>query len=346
MNKKIIASLLAASVAASLLSVVSFADPDGTTPLTVPKAYKVPTIDGHFDENEGWGEPVAHLTRADQAEDAGFAVKAQSLEISEMEEDTFCDDIKVYYRWDETNVYFCGVIVEPVQENEAVDSGNVWAGDGFQFDMATDPDRTTRTTFFLGLNSDDGTSMVAVNRLEDDTDWDDEWANGTYVFTRDEATKTTVYEAAFPWATSIANTWKASIGAQIQLRCIVLCNPGDILDINVPGIVDGSYLYYFVTLGDYADADVAQFAETEAPAPEPAPAEAAPAEPAASAAETAAPAVAPAETAAPAAETAAPAPAAAPAAPAAAAQTGDAAAIVILAAAAALGTAVVVGKKH
>ena len=340
MTKKIIASLLAALVAASLLSVVSFADPDGTTPLTVPKAYKVPTIDGHFDENEGWGEPVAHLTRADQAEDAGFAVKAQSLEISEMEEDTFCDDIKVYYRWDETNVYFCGVIVEPVQENEAVDSGNVWAGDGFQFDMATDPDRTTRTTFFLGLNSDDGTSMVAVNRLEDDTDWDDEWANGTYVFTRDEATKTTVYEAAFPWATSIANTWKASIGAQIQLRCIVLCNPGDILDINVPGIVDGSYYYYFVTLGDYAKADVAQFAETEAPAPEPAPAEAAPAE-------TAAPAAAaPAETAAPAAETAAPAPAAAPAAPAAAAQTGDAAAVVILAAAAALGTAVVVGKKH
>ena len=251
-----------------------------------------------------------------------------------MEEDTFCDDIKVYYRWDETNVYFCGVIVEPVQENEAVDSGNVWAGDGFQFDMATDPDRTTRTTFFLGLNSDDGTSMVAVNRLEDDTDWDDEWANGTYVFTRDEATKTTVYEAAFPWATSIANTWKASIGAQIQLRCIVLCNPGDILDINVPGIVDGSYYYYFVTLGDYAEADVAQFAETEAPA------EAAPAE-------TAAPAAAaPAETAAPAAETAAPAPAAAPAAPAAAAQTGDAAAVVILAAVAALGTAVVVGKKH
>ena len=340
MTKKIIASLLAALVAASLLSVVSFADPDGTTPLTVPKAYKVPTIDGHFDENEGWGEPVAHLTRADQAEDAGFAVKAQSLEISEMEEDTFCDDIKVYYRWDETNVYFCGVIVEPVQENEAVDSGNVWAGDGFQFDMATDPDRTTRTTFFLGLNSDDGTSMVAVNRLEDDTDWDDEWANGTYVFTRDEATKTTVYEAAFPWATSIANTWKASIGAQIQLRCIVLCNPGDILDINVPGIVDGSYYYYFVTLGDYAEADVAQFAETEAPAPEPAPAEAAPAE-------TAAPAAAaPAETAAPAAETAAPAPAAAPAAPAAAAQTGDTAAVVILAAVAALGTAVAVGRKH
>ena len=61
---------------------------------------------------------------------------------------------------------------------------------------------------------------------------------------------------------------------------------------------------------------------------------------------TAAPA--PAETAAPApvAETAAPVVEAAPAAPAPAAQTGDSAAIVILAAAAALGTAVVVAKKH
>ena len=340
--KKIISIAIVIAMAAAMLSVASFADPENTTPMTVPKAYKIPVIDGVFDENEGWGEPIAHLTRADQVQDSGFAVKAQSTEIEDMDEETFCDDIKVYYRWDETNVYFCGVVVEPVQENEAVNSGDVWAGDGWQFDMATDPDRASRTTYFLGLNSDDGSSLVAVNRLEDDTNWDDEWADGTYKFTRDEASKTTVYEAAFPWASSIVAGWKAEVGAQLQLRCIVLCNPGDILDINVPGIVDGSYYYYFATLADYADADVAKYAETEAPAPEPepAPAEEAPAEAAPAPAETAAPAPDPA------AETAAPATAAAPAAAAPAAQTGDnfIAAVSILAAAALAG-AVIAKKK-
>ena len=82
--------------------------------------------------------------------------------------------------------------------------------------------------------------------------------------------------------------------------------------------------------------------EAEAPAPA---AEAAPA-PAAEAAPAPAAAAAPAPAAAAAAPAAAPVAAAAPAAPAAAAQTGDSAAIIVLAAVAALGTAVVVAKKH
>ena len=47
------------------------------------------------------------------------------------------------------------------------------------------------------------------------------------------------------------------------MQIIVNNAAGDILDINVPGIVDGSYYYYFATLADYADADVAKYAETE-----------------------------------------------------------------------------------
>ena len=338
MNKKILSLAVVAAMLISVLSVVSFADdlPDRCFPNVMPKAYKVPVIDGHVDPNEGWGAPLGSMVRSEMTEENG-ALNGNM----DADEESFADSITVWYRWDETNIYFAAEVVEQIFENFCDSEDNAYAGDGFQWDIATDFDRATRDVFFIAMNSEDGTIWTKANSIEDGAPWDDIAAPGTLVITRDEATKLTTYEYAVPWADAVNTEWKAEIGAHIQVRPLLLCNPNDELDINVVGSTEDGLAFWYCELTDYAPEDVAQFAETEAPAPEPAPAaEATPAE-------TAAPAAAaPAETAAPAAETAAPAPAAAPAAPSAAAQTGDMAGVVILAAVAALGSAVVIAKKH
>ena len=280
--------------------------------------------------------------------------------------DTYTDDNdpdhvvqgKAYASWDKTNLYVFLEVVNPAWGPDSEDDAhNMGIGNaGYVSVIATDgdyDDDTQRFEIGAGL-SEEGTQMwkisgaapikCAMNNEDVYTNADLPWQ---HFATYDESTKISTYEFGIPWTfVDRSNTLTYDTGSKFILNFAANAHTteqyaeGEKLIVEYGGgCWAGSYTDgAIVTLGVIVEPAAP---ETEAPAPEteaPAPAaEAAPA-PAAEAA--------PAPAAAPVAETAAPVAAAAPAAAAPAAQTGDVAAVAILAAVAALGTAVVVSKKH
>ena len=303
---------------------------------TIPGTPKPPVIDGEIDECYGLIHDFYSDDRFKDDNDPDHVIKGQA-----------------FAAWDKDNFYFALTAYTPEQGGMPSEKAMSLAeGSGAYVAILgkADGTYTDDQRFEIGIAiSEEGDQIwktCSPGDIRDAYGVNDVWDECPFTFCvkRDEATKFDTYEWAIPW-TFLDRSGQISfgVGSQMILNYSPCCHSADMW-------TDGDKLYFEYGGGIWADSyedgatitlGVVIEAETEAQA------EAAPAEPAASAAETAAPAAAaPAETAAPAAETAAPAPAAAPAAPAAAAQTGDAAAVVILAAVAALGTAVVVGKKH
>ena len=274
--------------------------------------------------------------------------------------DNFADDndpdhvVKgsAYATWDKNNFYvMLKVFSDEFDGDSEDDAHNMGIGCvGYVSCIATDGDYDDDTQRFeIGITlSEEGTQAWKISGaapIKDAMDTQEVFETAPYqhYVVRDDANKVTWYEFGIPWSfmdrsgTLTYDTGSKFIfnyAANIHTRDMY--NDGEKLIVEYGGgcwagsYTDGGVVTLGVIVEDEPEPEPEP--ETEAPAPAPA-AEAAPA-PAAEAAP------------APVAETAAPVVAAAPAAAAPAAQTGDVAAIAILAAVAALGTAVVVSKKH
>ena len=257
-----------------------------------------------------------------------------------------------YATWDKWGLY---VILEvyypnwgPVPEDQALDIG--LGNAGYVSCIATDGDYDDDTQRFeIGCGiSEEGTQIWKVSGpadLKDSSAGQDvfEVAPFEHYCVNDEANHLAWYEFGIPWTfMDRTGTINYDVGTKFIFNYAANVHTTEEYAEGDSHIVEygggcwaGAYTDGGVcTLGDYQIV-VEEEPETAAPETEaPAAAEPAPAP----AAETAAPA--------PVAETAAPAPVAAPAAAAPAAQTGDMAAVAVLAAVAALGTALVVSRKH
>ena len=240
-----------------------------TVDLSIPKVSKLPVIDGKFDPSEGWGTPVSTIT-FDQMNDAYI-----SDTMWEGDEEILPQSVTTYLLWDETHLYFCSVIVDPIHyyDTEEGDLGNAYAGDGFQFDIKSmaDDDTGNRNRYFYGLNVDEGYIVVNQDKVELDAEAEgmDEPGWSECAVTRDEGTQTTTYETVFDLSLNLPEK-AISEGSQFYVRSIVLCcmdsATEDIVDVNVPGMVNGDYAYWLATAAAGEGASAAPAASGEKPA--------------------------------------------------------------------------------
>lgn len=331
--KKLAIALVAAMLLA--MAIPSFAD----DAFTLPGTKTAPVIDGVLDD---------------------CYVKLHNFYDVDNFQDQYDPDKTIkgaaYATWDKWGLY---VMLEVYSEewgpNTEDDAINIGIGSaGYVSCIAKEgdyDDDNQRFEIGHGL-SEEGTQMWKVSGPADlkDSSSDQmvfEVAPFEHYCIRDEANKVAWYEFGIPWTfMDRTGTINYDVGTKFIFNYAANVHTTEEYAEGESHIVEygggcwsGAYTDGGVcTLGDY-QLVVEEEPETEAPAPaaEAAPAPAAEAAPAPAAAAPAAAEAAPA---------AAPVAAAAPAAAAPAAQTGDAAAIAILAAVAALGTAVVVSRKH
>ncbi len=245
--KKILSGALTAALLASLLTVAASAIT--TNEITIKGVEKLPTIDGKYDPEEGWGDPVADLNW-DVMNDY------ISDDIWESDDEILPTAVTSYLRWDEEHLYFCSVVIDNIYFNDNVpeDLGMAYAGDALQFDIKSlaDDDVANRNRIFYGLSND---GVICVNQDKVEAGASGELgANASWtecVITRDEATKTTTYETVFDLTKILPETMVGE-GDQFYVRQIVLCTMDegteDIVDVNVPGMADGDYSYWLVNL--------------------------------------------------------------------------------------------------
>ena len=258
MKNRILASALALVLATGMA--VSAAAEIPSSPITSHKVSKIPVIDGKYDENEGWGEPVTVIDSAkmnDYTSDAAY-YGDKTLQP---------ESVKAYLRWDADHLYFCAVVVDPIHYNDNApeDYGSAWAGDGFQFDIKSlaDEDTANRNRTFYGLTNE-GKYCINVDMVEAGSMAEIAGGKGLWTanaITRDEATKTTVYETAWDLATALPDG-SVLEGDELLVRPILLCTKDaateDIVDINFAGIDAGSYLYWKVSLAGIPEAEVVE----------------------------------------------------------------------------------------
>ena len=331
----IMRKLAFALVAAMLLAMAipSFAD----DAFTLPGTSTAPVIDGVLDDCYVKLHNFYEVDNFSDAYDPDKTIKGAA-----------------YATWDKWGLY---VMIEayyenwgPVTEDRAIDIG--LGNAGYVSCLATDGDYDDDTQRFeIGCGiAEEGTQMWKVSGPADlkDSSADQnvfEVAPFEHYCVNDTANKCAWYEFGIPWNfMDRTGTINYDVGTKFIFNYAANVHTTEEYAEGNSHIVEygggcwaGSYTDGgVVTLGEYQivveDEPETAAPETAAPAAEAAPAPAAEA--------------APAPAAAPVAETAAPVAAAAPAAAAPAAQTGDVAAIAVLAAVAALGTAVVVSRKH
>ena len=257
--KKLLSGALTAAILTSLLTVSASAL--GYTELTIKGVEQIPTIDGKYDPAEGWGDPVA---------DIGWDIMNDYIsdDIWESDEELLPSSVTTYLRWDAEHLYFCSVVVDNIHfnDNQPEDLDMAYAGDGLQFDIKStaDDDTGNRNRIFYGLTNE-GKYCINQDKVENGATGE-LGANACWtecVITRDEATKTTTYETIFDLKNALPETMVGE-GDQFYIRQIVLCTMDegteDIVDVNVPGIVDGDYFYWLLNL-EAAPAPVVEVVE-------------------------------------------------------------------------------------
>lgn len=268
-KSKLLVSVLTAALLTSALTVASSAA-IVSNEITISKVSTIPTIDGKYDANEGWGDPIASI---------GWDVMNDYIsdDIWESDEELLPQSVTTYMRWDEGHLYFCSVVVDPIHfnDNTPEDIGMAYAGDGLQFDIKSmaDEDTGNRNRLFYGLTNDGKYCVnqdVVENGAGGETGANASWTE--CVITRDEDAKTTTYETVFDIEKNLPEG-SVREGDQFYARQIVLCTMDegteDIVDVNVPGMKEGTYAYWLLNLGGIPEGEVV----AEEPAAEEAPAE-------------------------------------------------------------------------
>ena len=326
-----IVALMVAAFGVSAYASTTEADNWGNIFYDVPKANVTPVMDGVISAGEYSEITTAPGDWCIGSSDDDWDDEALALTTS----------AKIYMSWDENYIYYASEFVAPFgfycpYED---DPGSIWNAGCIQMDycLMESHNDALENRFEDGVGKAENGNKVFIQYTtpEDFESLDDDTLAGLFDFTIDG--NNVVFEHRVPWSAFAPAAFAE--GQQYGLCAVYSIGPDSYCHAQLAGGCSGGKDQSRTAVITLKPAPVieTEAPETEAPAPETeAPAAAAPA--AAAPAETAAPA--------PVAETAAPVAAAAPAAAAPAAQTGDIAAIVVLAAVAAIGTAVVVAKKH
>ena len=245
--KKILSGALTAALLASLLTVAASAL--SYNEITIKGVEQIPTIDGKYDPAEGWGDPVANI---------GWDMMNDYIsdDIWESDDEILPTSVTTYLRWDAEHLYFCSVVVDNIHfnDNQPEDLDMAYAGDGLQFDIKStaDDDTGNRNRIFYGLTNEgkycvnqDMVEAGSTGEMGENACWTE------CVITRDEATKTTTYETVFDLKNALPETMVGE-GDKFYIRQIVLCTMDegteDIVDVNVPGLVNGDYYYWLLNL--------------------------------------------------------------------------------------------------
>ena len=220
MKKTISLAAAACALLATMTMSVS-ALPARTADIVIPKVGSAtPVIDGKFDPAEGWGEPLVVIDQSnfnDHITKPGGKMADTS--------------IKGYYRWDETNFYFCAVVEDAEHLNQADSGGICWKGDSLRFDMLSDLETADldNTSKYWAALTNDGTEYFYRKKTEPHTKEGAGDKAATYKITRDDATKTTVYEIAAKWEYNVTARASSLVpGFEfVTAQRIMEMNPGE-----------------------------------------------------------------------------------------------------------------------
>lgn len=194
--KKLPIGVMTVLLTAALAAQAGALPAERTAEIEIPRVGSVtPVIDGIFDPTEGWGEPLIHIDSSnykDYITEAGVGFSS--------------NDIKAYYRWDETNFYFCCVVEDKDHTNATEPGGNPWCGDSIRFDMKTDvesDDLSDTSKYWFALCNDGNVYFyheIAESGLEV---VGGDAATSGYKVVHDKDAGTTVYEVAVKWSQNL-----------------------------------------------------------------------------------------------------------------------------------------------
>lgn len=265
--KKLIGAILACLLLTAACAVtVSAGDIAGLTPVEIAMANTAPTIDGRFDPDEGWGDPIRSVSGYDEC------VK-YCYDAGDLSADDYAKWIKdpahvpssvdVYVRWDDTYLYYC-CVEELATRNVSWKESDCWRSDGIivscTLDTKSDDDRTRWNMNLL----DGGVQNIWT--------WEDPYNLGCdnieFCVGRDESSKTTVYEFAARWS-RLLSKFTPAIGSEFSFRDMLIPSTaddkvGDPVDFVIAS-TNGKY-YWRMTLADAPIIEVEDDEEEEAAA--------------------------------------------------------------------------------
>ena len=246
MNWKKLTAPAAGAVLAGLLTLPVWAGDLFFADVTASWAENPPVIDGVFDPEEGWGDPVLHRDSSDLKDcaetDPGYEKLTDdpALMITELD---------VYMKWDDTSFYYCANVTDPEHFNPEKDAA-IWRGDSLIFHAVSVPNDDTRARILFGMDND-GKTWAFQETAEDGTSevsGIDGWK-----ITRDADTKVTTYEAVFKWE-DIIPAKKLGAGEVFYLRDLFLlanaAHPEPFAAVVPEGYTDGKRNYSRITLSD------------------------------------------------------------------------------------------------
>ena len=108
------AIVLLTAVLSALLTLTAYAGALNLTEVTAGKADKAPVIDGVFDPEEGWGDPIVSLDSSNMKD---FAETDPGYEGLLDDKTLMIEKLDVYMKWDDTFFYYCANVVDPEHYN-------------------------------------------------------------------------------------------------------------------------------------------------------------------------------------------------------------------------------------
>ena len=94
--------------------------------VTAGRAEKAPVIDGVFDPEEGWGDPVVHHDSSDMKT---FAETDPGFENLLDDASMMISNLDVYMKWDDTYFYYCANVTDTEHFNPEMDAA-IWKREG------------------------------------------------------------------------------------------------------------------------------------------------------------------------------------------------------------------------
>ena len=235
-----------------------------TKDTTAYKAATAPVIDGVYDASEGWGDPIVHIVNPTASEYLALCAADHPELLTDP--NLIPSDTTVYFRWDDTNFYYCCTTVQEKRSNVYGwgDAGNIWMGDSIVFNFKSTDETESYSRAAVALTDEDGV-VYSEYAIEDGTLGFGEYDH--WKVTRDEKTKTTTYEMSFKWENAIPDE-AVAVGDIVYLRDLLMpatstdyANP---VDFNTAGLAaDGSYNYWKITLAEEGAATAAPAAAAE-----------------------------------------------------------------------------------